>query len=231
MSAVGTDIAVISIGVSCQTSMQIRHHADAISRLTNSRLETDTSFLSESSFPLDWRITPARSFCDMAKRRSMFPDCIDEIDHIPVGEYMVARWLGSHFWHDHIDANTFDAVRSKFAHTTAKLFSPCRRRIFILSNTQNNLDMTAQTLGVDFSFSGPLIEAVKEALDNIFPGESPELVVVTSADRAHGDVRDWVAPTYLIDRSTTPSDDVFGDGGQWGAIFEHYFTRVSATAA
>jgi len=221
MSAVGDGFAVISIGVSCQTSMQIRYHSKLISELSGANVDSDNEFLSAKSLPFDWRVVPVPAFIRMAGRRAVFPPTLDEVSHASTG---TATWEGGYFWHDQIDESTFETVVAKYRHTEDRLFATTGRRVFVLSNTQNDLELTSATHGIDFSFREDAVHSVLDAIATLFPDGTNELIVVTSEDRSVGDTSLWPAKTYLIDRSTLPPTDTIGDYGQWEQIFRNYFS-------
>jgi hypothetical protein len=98
------------------------------------------------------------------------------------------------------------------------------RRIFILSNTQNNLDAKATVTGLDFSLSRADVQKVKKTIADMFPSGSHELIVVTRLDRAIDNPATWPACTYVFDPTTVGMDDVEGDYAQWNDMFRRYFT-------
>jgi hypothetical protein len=220
MSACGKNLAIISIGVSCQSSMQIRINAPAISKLTGEEV-------SKSSFPFDWLIMPPFSFCRIAENGAVFPKSFDDVD---TASKIKPSWNGAYFWHEDINSDNFDNLKEKYNYISLKLFTHRRRRVFVISNTQNNLDYVSAETDIDFTLGRAQIIAVQRSLDNLFRIGTNELIVVTSEDRVADDPADWPAHHYLVDRSTRESDDWVGDVTQWDRIFSEYFTSFPTTS-
>jgi hypothetical protein len=59
MSVASDSFAMVSLGVSCQTAMQIRAHIPLISEMIGAELHAG-EHLDTSSFPFDWRIMPPK---------------------------------------------------------------------------------------------------------------------------------------------------------------------------
>jgi hypothetical protein len=118
----------------------------------------------------------------------------------------------------------FEHYRGKHSYKMRKLRALGSRRIFVLSNTQNNLTAKAQVTGLDFTLSSPLVSRVKSSLARLFPRGTNELIVVTRKDRVSDDPGGWPCFTYLIDPTTLGPDDVQGDYNQWADMFRLYFS-------
>jgi hypothetical protein len=237
VSIAGDGLAVISLGVSCQTAMQIRAHIRLITELAGVGIATPDINVDISSFPFDWRIMPAKGFCTMAAEGEFFPASMDDVRHAPP---LPPAWAKHEcfLWHDFLVAESsydvprmFQHDRAKHAYKMQKLMALMGRRIFILSNTQNNLDGKATVTGLDFSLSRADVQKVKEAIADMFPSGSHELIVVTRLDRAMDNPATWPACTYVFDPTTVGMDDVEGDYAQWNDMFRRYFTRDAGKEA
>jgi hypothetical protein len=237
MSADSRSLSIISLGVSCQTSFQIRHHAGLIGRLTGETIEIEGEELEGSTFPFDWRIMAADAFCSMAEKGRFFPESPVELSN-RIGQWpanLPARWddNGSYFWHDFKltpdtwnAEQTFDAIAAKYRYTIDKFLNRTKRSVFILSNTQNNLEAAVSDVtGLDFDFDRRMIDRVKHSLEMLFPHLQIELIVVAARHRIQGDHTKWPAQVYVIDQSNLAPDDVVGDHAQWEAVFRDFFAR------
>lgn len=237
MSADSNGLSIISLGVSCQTSMQIRHHASLISNLTGEAIEFDGEELEASTFPFDWRIMPAEAFCKMAADSVFFPKTPFEMSG-RIGRWpanLPARWYdnGSYFWHDFKTSGdtwdveaTFEATAAKYRYTIDKFLNRTKRSVFVLSNTQNNLQAAvSDTTGLTFDFDKRTITTVKRSLERLFPHLQIELIVVAAPDRILDDVKRWPAQVYVLDHAHLTPDDVYGDTAKWEMIFRDFFSR------
>lgn len=241
MSAAGSSLAIVSLGVSCQTALQIRHNIASIPELYDAQLGHSVALeLDESSFPFDWRIMSPASFTLMARDRLFFPVSPSELTNHAGrnGEALFPYWPKKecYFWHDFRVAEgewdvhaTFDDMTSKYAHTVGKFLRPTSKRlIFVIANTQNNLDKVSRRTGLNFYFDRRAIEDVRKSLDLLFPDRTIELIVVTTESRSASDRADWPARTYVIDQASMGPEDVYGDGGQWREIFVDYLSGCPA---
>lgn len=229
MSAIGSGSWVISIGMSCQSAMQIRRQAGLLSRLLGEPLKLST-------FPFDWLILPPEGFCSLlgGEEQARFPAGPADLEHQPQMGPNALFWPrhGFYFWHDFYEkgqpldlAGQFETVRAKYAYQWEKLLRPPARRVFVLSNTQNNLDALAARSGLSFTLDGARIGAVQAALEARFPsGGSNELIVAAYADRLADDPAGWpqACPTkcYVLE----PDESGFGGcDRQWAALLADYF--------
>ncbi|GJD51613.1 hypothetical protein OPKNFCMD_4368 [Methylobacterium crusticola] len=217
MSAFGTETAVVSLGVSCQTAWQINKQVDLLSHLTGERLVA-------SSAPFDWLIMPPRSFAGWMAAGGRFPEAPDEIVVHP-NFYWPAHNL--HFWHEFtqdgavaLDA-TFARTKAKFAHLLAKVeaLRGYRRCLLFVSNTQSNLDeVTRVSPPMDFRFTAGAMAALVEAARVTF-GEAAEVHFVARPDRvALADGHPF--NLHLIGgEGPGGAADVLGDEAAWERVF------------
>src|SRR3974377_835832 len=92
MSAVGLKVGVISLGMSCQSSAQIRAHVPLLSRLTGD------DALKKSAMPFDNIICRPDSAASVLQADIFYPD-----DPNALLESEGARWkdFGVYFWHEY----------------------------------------------------------------------------------------------------------------------------------
>lgn len=126
---IGKKIAVASVGVGCQTENQIADHHLRIARLAGDDMV-------HHGGPFDWILAGARSISDMIRADCYFPTDFDGqmIDKKPY-------WprFSCHFWHEKTgNVPDFLAKRQHLAANWGEI-RRSGRRIFIVSNTQNNI--------------------------------------------------------------------------------------------
>lgn len=132
---IGNKIGIASVGISCQTENQIADHHVQIGRLAGDVLE-------HKGGPFDWVLAGTNSVASMIESGWFFPAEVDEIaaDMVKFG-YKKPYWrrFGVHFWHE--SADRWDDFTSKRGHLVANFdrFRDVARRVFIISNTQNNI--------------------------------------------------------------------------------------------
>lgn len=168
MALFGRRTVIVPLGISCQTAHQIERAQGVIAEITNEIFVPETT-------PFDWRIVGAGDLERMIAENNPYPASADEL----VGTkrpYWPSRRC--HFWHD--PAGDFAAFTAKQAHLweTWGRIGRFERKVFILSNTQNNLAEKAKDPG---GFEPRLhtypVIALAHVLAQRF--ERPELHVVT----------------------------------------------------
>ena len=153
MSLLGTKIGVISLGVSCQSAHQIQSHAKLIAKLSGDPGATI------SGFPFDNLICPPQSAIRMLQADRFHPEAMDDLE---VGEGAYWPRMDAHFWHEFrpkrsaifrrktMDPLTsFQNLMQKYQHTGKKFraLSGLPRVVFVISNSQNNLQMVSRVTG------------------------------------------------------------------------------------
>ena len=226
MSAVGLKVGVISLGMSCQSSAQIRAHVPLLARLTGD--ET----LKKSAMPFDNIICRPDSAASMLKADTFYPD-----DPNALLESEGACWpeFGVYFWHEyrlhkhHVleyvtgRLNTRRAYRElsgKYAHLAGK-FRQARqleRLVFVISNSQNNLSMAVPDI-IDPTLTAAGVELLCDACD-AYVGRPCEYVLASYEGRLTGEVS---RKRLTVFKLTPDASDWEGDPAQWGKVFEQYF--------
>lgn len=195
--------AVVSLGSSCQTKHQIREMKQSFPDLLGSSVDT-------SGYPFDWLVIPIGSLCAIIGRDAQFPTlALSELSHEPRDAFRTPiRHLSENFffWHDFqkdkqiaID-ETFDEVRGRYEYLWRK-FSALESfdtRIFVISNTQNNLDQIATAYSTSFLFDAPALERLRSVLDSRFSRGENRLVAATYRDRFLGPLPEEKVCTVLF---------------------------------
>jgi hypothetical protein len=216
MSISSNKVAIVSIGISCQTAYQIRNHKEYIKELLN------LPDICESTYPFDWVICPPENIlCQIDS--SFFPQSPDELER----RSGVVCWpsVGVYYWNDFhsgdINAN-FEDIGSKFSHLNQKWGKLCEfdKVIFVLSNTQNNLPIVSPGVGgFNWKFKKSVIIEIREKIMNFMPGCMAEGFVVTYPDRCDSDVLDGGWPVYFLKQDESAWE---GDAVQWRQVIYNY---------
>jgi hypothetical protein len=204
MAFFSDDTAVVSLGVSCQTAMQLEAHEPWIREWLGGG-ETHKT-------PLDWLLSPTRSTAQMIDEWAFLPP-VDEAVRDPA-----LRWprVPALYIHDHDWRDDPAITHAKYAHKAGWLAKVAekRRRVFIVSNTQNNLaaPVWAANLGDDwFRLDDAGLDALRTALEARFG--AVELYAVSYPYRH--------AVTSSADRLFELEPDlssVEGDKDQWARV-------------
>ena len=212
MSLIGERSAVVSLGPSCQPARQIRLNQDLLS----ARLGDD---LKPQSLPLDWMLAPP----DTAAR------VIASAVRVPPlrGELIRAQrpfWVrhGLWFWHDPVETEAdFIALQARQARRWARFAALARleRRIFVVANTQNNLDRVAHAAPqrMDFSLTTQRMNTLATAIAGRFGREGNTVLFLAYASRLSADARTAGFPLVVLEPDKTDHE---GDDAQWRAAFE-----------
>ncbi len=223
MSLLGTKVGVVSLGMSCQSAHQIEHHARLIGTLTG-----DPSAIT-SRFPFDNLICPPPSAIRMLQADRFHPESMEDLT---VGEGAYWWQMDAHFWQEFRPKRSglfrrkimdpvkaFSVLTQKYEHTGKKFraLSSVPRLIFVISNSQNNLEMVSRVTGnVGVMLDLTQVEALADRTD-AYLGRACEYIVVTYPDRVTGrSVRSNVSVFEL-----KPDDSEWmGDPAQWSALFQ-----------
>ena len=163
MAVQSNDIGFASVGVSCQATHQMENQLALIGELAGGALRRFRT-------PFDWIVCPARGAARMIQAWRFHPDDVSELSLDDEAPYW--SWAECWFWHDaaHLQAGDFVARQAHFTTNFARL-RQMRRQVFILSNTQTNLDRIKQSVRrpLDYDFNDEDVEAVESALQAQFP--------------------------------------------------------------
>lgn len=223
MSLLGTKIGVVSLGMSCQSAHQIEHHARLIAQLTGD------SSAKISRFPFDNLICPPQSAVRMLQADRFHPASMEDLT---VGEGAYWREMDAHFWHEFRPKRTglfrrkimdpvkaFSALMQKYQHTGTKFraLSSIPRLVFVISNSQNNLEMVSRVTGnVDVMLDLAQVDALADQTD-AYLGRVCEYVVASYPDRITGHSSRSNVSVFAL----KPDDSEWmGDPAQWAALFQ-----------
>lgn len=218
VSAGSSHTAIVSLGMSCQSSRQIRTSLDVLSAALGEPIERERHFF-------DGLIAPVGGIAALFEND--FPlftrDEIEPGPGHPTWQPYGIRFL-HHFREEDEDADIdahideelsrFGYLREKFADLTNR-----RRVVFVISNSQNNLTEVAdETEMGSIAFHPGELSRLQKAVDR-FLGRACEYLVVSYPDR-HGGISH---PELTV---LEPDDSEWtGDKAQWRALFQDYFDR------
>lgn len=213
MSIIGAHSAVVSLGASCQTARQIRQHGTLLAQRLGEGLEA-------RSFPFDWLFAPPEAVARMLRGGIGAPE-------VPAELIMAQRpfWArhGIWLWHD-----PAEGVEEGFAEMHARMtrrwqrfldLRRLRRRVFVVSNTQNNLHHVPHYApqAIDFTLSARRMAALVAAVEGIFGAAGTEVMFVSYATRVTPDAARSAHRLALITPDTSNHE---GDDAQWGQAFD-----------
>jgi hypothetical protein len=211
MSAIGSTVAIVSLGMSCQSAHQINTQIPLLSRLVGEPLE-------QRRLPFDWLICPVQSTVDCLRDWKFFPSSPEELTdrHRP---YWQKRNI--YYWHDENVTTRVWNVRQKYEHSARTLAKvrEMRRRIFILSNSQNSLSRVSAATGtIQVKIDIEEIREAERAVNEIF-GNS-EVYTVTYDNRL--ELRGSPAHDRIF---KIPPDQTRWKGSEadWAAVFQQIF--------
>jgi hypothetical protein len=223
MSLLGSKVGVISLGMSCQSAHQIELHAKLIAELAGDRSAK------LSRFPFDNIICSPQAAGRMLEADRFHPESPDDVAISESG----GTWkeMGAHYWHEFrpirsgilrrkkMDpAASFKRLTGKYRHTAGKFrqLASLERLIFVISNSQNNLDMVARTTGnLDFVLDRNMINHLADQTDAYF-GRACEYVFATYPERVRGSAERSNVCVYEL---APDGSEWMGDPAQWAALF------------
>jgi hypothetical protein len=221
MSVVSPKVAIVSLGMSCQTTWQIQSNARLLVELL--RIAEPVA---QGGMPFDWLISPPAAVASMLAARRLFPERTEEL------QLNFAPWWPAHnvyYWHDFKLPEGGYELSAGFQQATAKYqyllnkfagLAGVERRIFIIANTQNNLNQVARATGtINAGLAAADIIDLCAATDRFFAVPS-EYIVVSYADRLDKAIDRKNVKTYHL---ATDTSEWQGDIGQWASMFRDYF--------
>ncbi len=213
MSASQGSAVIASLGMSCQSARQIRDNLDVISRRLNGEAAHDSQFF-------DGLIAPPVGLAKLFE--DGFPlfsrEDLDEGPGHPTWRPYGVRFL-HHFREGEGAADIdryFERDLSRFTYLREKFMrlKRARRLVFVLSNTQNNLDLVARETKLErISFDAAEVLRLQTAVQE-FLGRACEFITVTSHER-RGDL-----PSERVHILKPDDSEWTGDKRQWRAVFE-----------
>ncbi|WP_417685568.1 hypothetical protein [Roseibium sp.] len=221
MSVGSPNTAIVSLGMSCQSARQIRSSVEIMSDALAEEFVPERHFfdglispiagmaqLFEDGFPIFKRgdITPGPG------HPTWQPYGIRFLHHFraePGGNADIAA-------HFDEDLSRFSYLRDKFVALKKR-----HRVVFVISNSQNNLDEVARDTGIErLHFDRGELERLQKAVD-AFMGRACEYLVVSHPKRHGGVELPHLAILEADDSEWT------GDKKQWRKLFRRYLQTGS----
>lgn len=227
MSVLGRETAVVSLGSSCQTAHQVKQNAQLLSDLAGEALVP-------RRFPFDWLICPIVSMTGWIASEDPFPGDIGELT--PHSQEGTFHWRRRElfFWHDFKIkgkselASTFHPTREKYTNlfTLFRDLKTVRNLLFIVSNTQNNLETA---LGdhydpASFSFTRDNAEALRNTVEGKL-GRACRFLFVSYEDRCDRDFANASGNGIRIARIAKDRSEWKGDDAAWRNILKDGFAE------
>jgi hypothetical protein len=220
MSAIGDRVAIVSLGLSCQTSRQIDGHVPLLRQLTG-----DDS-LEKTSLPFDWLISTTRGLVGLMEERSFFPEtheafCADQ-GRLRLRDHDVLYWHESRLFAGGRDPR-FEDSKAKFQYTSARFdrISKMDRVVAVMSDTQPNLPWKEEKWKIRLTDTSPEEADGARGAFARFLGRPVELLMVSRNSRPDFSPRADFAYYHMIPEK----DGWAGNGRHWAAVFTNYFSR------
>lgn len=220
MSAIGDKIAVMSLGLACQTSRQIDGHVPLLRRLT------DDEGLTKVSLPFDWLISTSTGLSGMLADKKFFPESHEELcddqHRLRLRAHDILYWHESRLF-SHAGHPGFEDAKAKFRHTSSRFeqIAKLDRVVAVLSDTQPNLPEIEQGWGMRLTDNGPeQADRLRQDLEK-FLGRSVELLMVSRTPRPEFVQREGFAYFHMVPET----EGWAGNGRNWAKVFTDYFSR------
>ena len=238
MSLVGQKAAVVSFGISCQTTLQIDDHAELIAQAVGD--ET----LKKSSLPFDAVLTHPTSTARMLDADMFYPASKDEL-RLHKGALWVKQ--DAYFRHECTLRKShpieylrgkvnlergYRELASKFAHLSQKFrrLKELDRLIFVVGNSQNDLPEMQAEIGKEADASMISIESMLQlcdACDRYFDRPCEYILVTYPRLKTGTGTRRGLRVFEL-----TPDETQWaGDHAQWRTLWTDYFRATPVALA
>lgn len=210
MTLIGKTSAVVSLGLSCQTAWQLHLNREFLSELISEELTFKKSLF-------NYTLSQPAEIC---KYLSQGPGQIISASDITVNEenYLYVERLKLWLVHDSkvLTPDNFPVVASKYSYLSDNFWNirNCQRRLFIVSNTQNNL-YRQDIPGVrKFALDEKDMRSIRRSIAAAFPTGENIVEFVCYSDRV-------TAPSSNF--HTIETDDSWweGDKEKWAALYPH----------
>ena len=209
------DLALVSLGMSCQGAIQLQVHRSLVAELVGSGATIKRT-------PFDWLICPPSSAVKMIASDRYYPERISELECRPG---LPPRWpaVGDcYFWHEpKTVASDPDSFLAKFAHTSQTLrgVAGFARRIFFVANTQDNLADEVQAVApIPYTFTDEVIDRLATAVSQRF--DAP-LYAVSAPGRHALTTPANLDRLFLMD----VTQGIRGSDSDWSAVFRQMLLR------
>lgn len=204
MALIYPDLAIVSVGMSCQTAFQIRANKPYVDRLLGAEGVLHAT-------PFDWLICPVPAALKLLETGRFFPSARDGLARHK-GRVLWPE-TGAYYWHEPEAIRDFDEVRAKFDHLEASWRALAGRRVLaIWSNSQTNLDSATAGMGVDYTARQSDLDRLETALRRWFPDLALYPVVAGGRVDADDPPNPGSAHPYTTEH---PPLDWKGDAADW----------------
>ena len=230
MSAIGQKLAVVSLGMSCQSAWQIDLNVNVIELVSGDSV-------AKSRLPIDWLICSPDSVGQMLRSDVFFPPsreqftvsprpCWEERDVYFWHEFKrrqsgLARLLGNRF----DIKGGYESVRQKYRYLAEKFraLKELERLVFVISNTQNNLtDVQKETGIIEYVLDLDEVARLCDECDRYFERRC-EYLFVTYDERVRGHSDRNNLAIFKLEPDET---EWVGDQAQWNLLLSEYFHRT-----
>lgn len=218
MSAIGDRIAIVSLGLSCQTSRQIDGHVPLLRQLTGDE------GLEKTSLPFDWLISTPAGLAGLIEDRLFFPETQGELqadqDRLRLRAHDVLYWHVSRLA-ARVGHPCFEDAKAKFAYLSARFeqIAKMDRVVAVISNTQPNLPWKEEKWNI------PLTGTTVEEADHVRQSfanhlNRPVELLMVSRNEKH---QTPLPADFAFYHMVPEADGWAGDGRKWAAVFKDYF--------
>jgi hypothetical protein len=211
------DVALVSLGMSCQGAIQLQVHRSLIANTLGAEATIKRT-------PFDWLICPPLSAATMIAGDRYYPQRVSELD---CSTGTPPRWpaMGEcYFWHEPEDVSSApDSFFAKFAHTSQTLrdVAGFARPIFFVSNTQENLADEVQAVApIPYTFTDEAIDRLATAVSRRF---GAPLYVVSAPTRHELRAPSNLERLFLMD----VSPGIRGSDSDWSHVFREMLLRAA----
>lgn len=220
MSAIGDRTAIISLGLSCQSSRQIDGHIPLLQELTGD------AGLVKASLPFDWLISTVSGLAGMLADGKFFPEshegfCADQ-NRLRLRAHDILYWHESRLFARAGHPGFADA-KAKFQHTSSRFeqVSTLDRVVAVISDTQGNLPEIEQQWKVRLTDTNvEQADGLRQALER-FLGRPVDLLMVSRTPRPDLAWQRAFAYYHMVPEA----EGWAGNEGHWAAVFTDYFSR------
>jgi hypothetical protein len=180
--------------------------------------------------PFDWLVSSIQSVISMINSENYFPNCLTEIDTSNSSCYK-NYWKkhGCYFWHETklLNEQNFETFKKKYIHITQNFnkISDLKNKIFVISNTQNNLSHI-NIQNSNFSIDLGNIRNLIKTINNKFDSQNKFILVLNENkifEKSFVDDLENLASVYYLEQDTSTWE---GDDCAWNLLFKSAFNKV-----
>lgn len=218
MSAIGDSIAIVSLGLSCQSSRQIDAHVPLLRKLTG-----DQS-LEKASLPFDWLISSPGGLGRLIESRQLFPETHEQLRNdqhrLRHADHEVLYWHESRLF-AHAGHPGFADAKAKFTFTSGRFDKVAKldRVIAVLSDTQSNLPEIEQQWGIGLTDTRIEHAELLRTRFAAFLGRPVEMLMVSRTPRPN----DELPADFALYHMVPEPEGWTGNAAHWAKVFTDYF--------